>query len=149
MVHSGIVMSQRLNLVAVKRGYVRTFDLDPIQQRREARKPLSLEVVVSSLPSLEVSIAGQLRDISTFGLGLAQRVPIRVGSFVAVEWADRLAVGEVIYCAKSDDGSNYLVGFRTDYLIIDRTTPIENRDQPDSRLQDLLRATLTSRRPRG
>ena len=93
---------------------------DFIDQRREPREPLNLPVTLSSLP-LETSIAGNLRDISTYGLGLTLRLPMRRGIAVAVQWADRVALGEIVYCIEGEDGSNYRVGFRTDYMIIDRT----------------------------
>jgi hypothetical protein len=96
---------------------------DIVDQRRESRKSLDLGVIVTCLSMLETSVAGRLRDISEFGLGLTLGVPMTVGTTVAVEWDETVALGQIVYCcAGPQGGSNYDVGFRADYIIIDRTT---------------------------
>jgi hypothetical protein len=104
-----------------KRGFVKNAGSDFINHRREPREPLNQSVIVTISPRFETSIAGQLTDISNLGLGLTLTLPIRIGTNVAVEWADRVALGEIVHCSKGEGGSNYKVGLRADYIIIDRT----------------------------
>ncbi len=68
----------------------------------------------------DLSLAGRLSDISESGMGLILRMPVAVGSSVAVEWGEVIAFADVVHCGPAQD-SSYRLGLKTSYIVLDRT----------------------------
>ena len=90
-----------------------------IERRREPRVRSEQQVLVTRLADLKVSLAGELADTSTSGLGLTLAARLEAGVALSVEWDDKLALGAVVYCTKT--GEQYHAGIKVDYLVLDRS----------------------------
>ena len=89
------------------------------ERRGEDRERFEQDVIVTNLGEEKTTFPGNLTDCSAYGLGL--RLPVRLtkGTTLAVEWGDTMVLGEIVYSRQKS--SQYRIGLRTDYIILDRT----------------------------
>lgn len=85
-------------------------DLQP-DRRQTPRQQLSQSAVVS-VPGTGQFFHGEIRNLSEGGAQILLHEPVRVTSLVKIEYADRLFVGEVVYCRQEQAG--WLLGIRVE-----------------------------------
>jgi PilZ domain len=80
-------------------------------RRRTPRQQLSQSAVVSVLGTGQF-LHGEIRNLSDGGTQILLHGPIRVTSLVKIEYADKLFLGEVVYCRQEQAG--WLLGIRVE-----------------------------------
>ena len=87
----------------------------PLQQqpdrRQTPRQQLSQSAVVSVVGTGQV-LHGEIRNLSEGGTQIQLDEPLRVNSLVKIEYADKLLLGEVMYCRQEQGG--WLLGIRVE-----------------------------------
>jgi len=71
-------------------------------RRTTPRRQLSQSAVVSVLGTGEV-LQGEIRDLSEGGVQILLHEALRVTSLLKIEYADKLFLGEVVYCRQEQD----------------------------------------------
>ncbi len=89
------------------------------ERRREPRERFCKQVVVTNLAQLNLPFPGRAVDSSESGLRLTLATPLEAGASLAIEWDDTCVLADVVYCV--GNGDSFLVGVRTNYVILDRT----------------------------
>jgi len=87
----------------------------PLEQqadrRRAPRQQLNQSAVVSVLKTGQV-LHGEIRNLSEGGTQILLHEPLQLASSVKIEYADKLLVGEVVYCRQEQAG--WLLGIRVE-----------------------------------
>ncbi|HYK88868.1 MAG TPA: PilZ domain-containing protein [Acidobacteriota bacterium] len=90
-----------------------------MDRRQELRTSSKETVTVTNLTAAWMHFTGQLRDLSSHGLGLILSLPLETDTTISVEWEDTIVLGQIAYCHKCS--GKYHAGLRTEYLIYDRS----------------------------
>jgi hypothetical protein len=101
----------------------------PADRRQTPRRQLRESAVVSVLGTSEV-LQGEIRDVSEGGAQILLHEPLRVPSRLKIEYADKLLVGEVVYCRQEQAG--WLLGIRVGQTLSQAPAPANATHPSDS-----------------
>ncbi len=105
---------------------------DFIERRRETRERISRRVTVTNLAQLKLPYPGRIADTSFSGLKLCLGKPVDTAASLSIEWEDTCVLGDVAYCI--EDNAGFLVGVKTNYIILDRTRSNRTRNLDFTRI---------------
>jgi hypothetical protein len=97
----------------------RSADHPVMERRAEERYEVQFEARVTSVGDCSHSGVGLVADISSSGISICLPVQLRAGDMVAVEIADSMVYGHVIY--SKPDGSSYRTGIEAIRVLLGGT----------------------------
>jgi hypothetical protein len=88
-------------------------------RRQIPRQLLSQSAVATALETGQV-MNGEIRNVGEGGTQLLLREPLRIRALVKIEYADKLLLGEVVYCQQEQEG--WLLGIRVGHVLCEGVT---------------------------
>jgi hypothetical protein len=97
----------------------------PLEQqpdRRQIPRQQQSESAVLSVLGTGQVLHGEIRNLGEGGAQMLLREPLRVSSLVKIEYADKLLLGEVVYCRQEQAG--WLLGIRVENALSGAVTDL-------------------------
>lgn len=80
--------------------------------RRQAPRQQLSQAAVVSLPGTSQVLHGEIRNLSEGGTQILLHEPLHLASSIKIEYADRILLGEVVYCRQEQ--TEWLLGIRVE-----------------------------------